>query len=64
MRIATLLLPAAFLLLAAAHTDDQAQLKAKLDEKLAKEFVKKGGWRLNYDDALKEAEKTGKPLFI
>jgi len=69
MRMAYLL-PAAALagLLALGPTakgqdDHQADLKAKLEKKLQKEFLKNAPWVLDYDQALKQAKESGKLIF-
>ena len=38
-------------------------LEEKRDKKLASEFLKKAAWTTDYDKALEEAKKTGKPIF-
>ena len=43
--------------------DEQAELKAKYDKKIAKEFVSFGNWILDYDVAREKAETEGKMLF-
>jgi hypothetical protein len=48
----------------AAPAESQADLEVKYQEKLKKEFFKKGPWLLDYDEARAEAKKTGKPLFV
>lgn len=61
-------LPAILALLSAAPSlaaaQDQDQLKANLEKKLAKEFVESGAWRLNYDEARAEAAREKKLLFV
>ena len=64
MHSALLSIPLLLGLLAAPVADDPAELRAKLDEKLAKPFVKSGGWRLDYDKARKEAAENDKLLFV
>jgi hypothetical protein len=49
---------------AAARQDDQATLRANLEEELAKEFVKHGGWLLDYGQARARAAKEEKVLFV
>ena len=44
--------------------DGPAELRANLNEKLAKKFVKAGGWVLDYDQAQKRAREEKKPIFI
>lgn len=41
----------------------QDELIAERDKKLAKEFLKAGGWITDYDKAREEAKKSGKLLF-
>jgi hypothetical protein len=38
-------------------------LEEKRDKKLASEFLRKAAWTTDYDKALEEAKKTGKPIF-
>jgi hypothetical protein len=38
-------------------------LEENRDKKLASAFLKKAGWTTDYDKALEEAKKTGKPIF-
>lgn len=38
-------------------------LEEKRDKKLASEFLKKASWITDYDKALAEAKKSGKPIF-
>ena len=63
-------LPAILALLSAAPAPAQAQaqhqdqLKANLENKLAKEFVESGAWRLDYDEARAEAAREKKLLFV
>lgn len=38
-------------------------LEEKRDKKLASEFLKKAAWTTDYDKALEESKKTGKPIF-
>lgn len=44
--------------------DAQQELQAKLDAKLAKSFVAKGGWGLDFAAAKKRSAAEGKPLFV
>jgi len=37
--------------------------ESKYKEKLAKDFVKAVPWVQDYDEALAQAKKTGKPIF-
>jgi hypothetical protein len=41
----------------------QDELVAERDKKLAKEFLKAGGWVTDYDKAREEAKKSGKLMF-
>ena len=38
-------------------------LEEKRDKKLASPFLKKSAWTTDYDKALEEAKKSGKPIF-
>jgi len=38
-------------------------LEEKRDKKLASEFLKKAAWNTDYDKALAESKKSGKPIF-
>lgn len=38
-------------------------LEEKRDKKLASEFLKKAAWTTDYDKALEESKKSGKPIF-
>ncbi len=38
-------------------------LEEKRDKKLASEFLKKAAWNTDYDKALEESKKSGKPIF-
>jgi hypothetical protein len=38
-------------------------LEEKRDKKLASEFLKKAAWSTDYDKALAESKKSGKPIF-
>ncbi len=40
-----------------------AALEEKRDAKLAEAWLKKAPWILDYDKALAEAKKSGKPIF-
>jgi hypothetical protein len=42
--------------------DDQAALAKKRDDKLAQPWVKAGGWIADFDKAVSEARKSGKPI--
>ena len=46
------------------HAAEQAAMRKNLEQKLAKEFVERGGWRLDYDAARAEARREKKMLFI
>jgi hypothetical protein len=48
---------------AQAQDDQQAEMKAKYEEKIQKEFVAYGGWELDYDKAVERAKSEGKLLF-
>ncbi len=48
---------------ATQDADEQAELRAKYDEKVAKEFVSFGGWLVDYDEARAKAAEEGKLLF-
>ena len=56
---------AAFAALLALATAAQAQetLEQKRDKKLQSAFLKKAGWITDYDAAMAEAKKSGKPIF-
>jgi len=64
---ARLLVPLLAVVLAGAgfsqSTDEQAQLQAKYDKKIAKEFVSFGHWMLDYDAARAKAKAEGKLIF-
>ena len=45
------------------NTDEQAELQAKYDKKIAKEFVSYGHWMLDYDAARAKAKAEGKLIF-
>ena len=38
-------------------------LEEKRDKKLASEYLKKAAWNTDYDKALAESKKSGKPIF-
>ncbi|MEK7468916.1 MAG: hypothetical protein AAB074_16195 [Planctomycetota bacterium] len=61
------LLAAIFFLFAPAFAlagePSQDELKKKKEEVLKDPFLKKAPWTLDYDKALAEAVKTGKPVF-
>ncbi len=44
--------------------EEQAKFKRNLEEKLSLEFVKSGGWLLDYDEARALAAKEKKILFV
>jgi hypothetical protein len=48
---------------ASAGEPSQDELKKKKEEVLKDAFLKKAPWTLDYDKALAEAKKTGKPVF-
>jgi hypothetical protein len=62
-----LVVAAAALLAAAApgwaQQASQEQLKANLDKKLKSAFLAKATWLTDYDKALEESRKSGKPIF-
>jgi hypothetical protein len=47
----------------AQEADKQAELQAKYEKKVAKEFVSFGNWILDYDEARAKAKAEGKLLF-
>lgn len=51
-------------LLAPAFQAAPQDLQAKFEEKLAKKFVRFGGWETDYDAARQRAEAEGKVLFV
>ncbi len=51
-------------LAAPAAAQDQEALKAKYQDKLAKEFISHGGWITDYDEARKTAKEQGKLIFV
>ena len=60
-----LVLISTFMLLVFTGADDkQADLKAKLENKLKAKFVETGGWLLDYQEARRQAEMQGKPIFV
>ncbi|MFT5081071.1 MAG: hypothetical protein ACJAZ8_000614 [Planctomycetota bacterium] len=63
----TLLIPLAAMILGvpvlAQQVDEQTELRAKYEKKLAKEFVTYGNWILDYDAAHTKAKAEGKLLF-
>lgn len=46
-----------------AQDDHQEQMKANLDQKLAKPFAKNVAWELDYDKALEKAKASNKLIF-
>ncbi len=42
---------------------DQATYRKRLQKTLAKDFIKKGGWILDFDEARARAKKEGKLIF-
>jgi hypothetical protein len=42
---------------------DQETMKANLDKKLNSAFLSKASWITDYDKALEESRKSGKPIF-
>ena len=65
MRTATSLLACLLWLSAATYAQDdhQEQMKANLEQKLAKPFVKNAAWELDYDKALEKAKAENKVIF-
>ena len=53
----------AFLLGLAAAAGAQETMEQKRDKKLALPFLKKAAWFTDYDKALEESKKSGKPVF-
>ena len=49
---------------ASNQSDKQAQLRANLESKLAKRFVKAGGWELDFDKACRRASEENKLIFV
>ena len=45
------------------EVDKQAELQAKYEKKIAKEFISYGNWMLDYDAARAKAKAEGKLLF-
>ena len=58
----TILATAACLIAAASALQAQS-LEEKRDAKLKSEFLKKAAWITDYDAALAESKKSGKPIF-
>lgn len=54
---------AAIVALALLSTAAQDDLVQKRDKKLASEFLKKSPWLTDYDKALAESKKSGRPIF-
>ena len=54
---------AALALACAGGVAAQEELEARRDKKLAAEFLKKAPWFTDYEKALEESKKTGKPIF-
>jgi hypothetical protein len=46
-----------------AQAPSQDDLKKRRDKELQEPFLKNAPWFLEYDKALAEAKKTGKPVF-
>lgn len=44
--------------------DKQIELRAKLSKKLAKKFIRTGGWELDYNTAIERAKREDKFLFV
>ena len=49
--------------LQAQGSDEQAELRAKYEEKIAKDFVSYGAWQLDYDAVRAKAAEEGKLIF-
>lgn len=60
--VAAVLLALLFPAFAPAGEPSQDELKKKKEEVLKDAFLKKAAWILDYDQALAEAKKTGKPV--
>lgn len=45
------------------EVDEQAELQAKYEKKVAKEFISYGNWMLDYDAARAKAKAESKLLF-
>lgn len=59
-------LPAVLLLTVGASTaraQDVEELKKRKEKKLNEPWTKNGDWIFDYEQALKKAEETGKPIF-
>ncbi len=54
---------AAALLLSAGMAWADDELQAKYEEKIAKPFVKHGGWMMDYDAAREKAKEENKLIF-
>jgi hypothetical protein len=54
---------AAALMVAIGSAAFGQSLEENRDKKLASEFLKKAAWTTDYDKALEESKKTGKPIF-
>lgn len=54
---------AAALVVAIGSTAFGQSLEEKRDKKLASEFLKKASWITDYEKALAESKKSGKPIF-
>ena len=54
----------AALLLLAAPGFAQGDLEAKLEQKLAKDFVKNAAWVMDFDAAKAKAKESGKLIFV
>jgi hypothetical protein len=54
---------AAALVAAIGSTAFGQSLEEKRDKKLASEFLKKASWSTEYEKALAESKKSGKPIF-
>jgi len=61
---ASLALLAALAPLATPAAQDQADLRARYEEKLSHDFVGYGGWITDYDEARAKAKAENKVLFV
>jgi len=65
MRINTLFTPllALGILCGSAAAQDQADMQARYEKKLHKDFISHGGWITDYDVARERAKEEGKVIF-
>ncbi len=61
--VAAVLAGAGFSQSATEQAAKQAELQAKYDKKITKEFISYGHWMLDYDKARAKAKAEGKLLF-